>query len=89
MPIITVQITKEETTPQQKAEVIQGLTEVMVRILNKPPELTHVIIQEIATEDWGVGGLPALEYRRRVQKSRAAAAPSQPLSERHSLGSRP
>ena len=79
MPIITVQITEEGTTPQQKAEVIRGMTDVMVRVLQKPPELTHVIIQEIATDDWGVGGLPALEYRRRVEEAKTAAAHQLPI----------
>lgn len=81
MPIITVQITEEGITPGQKAEVIQGITDVIVRILNKPPELTHVLIQEIAPDDWGVGGLPALEYRRRVKETNTTAAPHHASSE--------
>lgn len=69
MPIVTVQITREGTTPQQKAEVIRGMTEVLVRVLNKPPALTHVLIQEVETDDWGVGGLSALEYRQRMAEA--------------------
>ncbi|WP_425614216.1 4-oxalocrotonate tautomerase family protein [Anatilimnocola sp. NA78] len=66
MPIVTVQITREGATPQQKAEVIRGMTEVLTRVLDKPPALTHVLIQEVETENWGVGGFPALEYRQQM-----------------------
>ena len=33
-------------------------------VLNKPPGLTFVLIQEVEMEDWGVGGVPVAEYRR-------------------------
>ena len=35
-------------------------------VLNKPPGLTFVVIQEVEMEDWGVGGLPVGEYRRQA-----------------------
>ena len=64
MPIVTIQITREGTTPEQKAALIKGATDLMVDVLNKPPALTFVVIQEVEMEDWGVGGLPVGEYRR-------------------------
>jgi 4-oxalocrotonate tautomerase len=66
MPIVTIQITREGVTPEQKAALIQGATDLMVNVLNKPPNLTFVIIQEVDLEDWGVGGLPTLEFRRQA-----------------------
>jgi 4-oxalocrotonate tautomerase len=66
MPIVTIQITREGTTPEQKAELIKGSTDLMARVLNKPPKLTFVVIQEVEMEDWGVDGLPAAEYRRQA-----------------------
>jgi 4-oxalocrotonate tautomerase len=66
MPIVTIQITREGTTPEQKAALIKGATELLQDVLNKPPGLTFVVIQEVELEDWGVGGLPAAEYRRRT-----------------------
>jgi 4-oxalocrotonate tautomerase len=66
MPIVTIQITHEGTTPEQKAALIKGATNLMVDVLNKPPSLTFVVIQEVEMEDWGVGGLPVKEYRRQA-----------------------
>jgi 4-oxalocrotonate tautomerase len=66
MPIVTIQITREGTTPEQKAALIQGATDLLVDVLDKPPALTFVVIQEVELEDWGVGGLPVAEYRRQA-----------------------
>jgi 4-oxalocrotonate tautomerase len=67
MPIVTIQITREGTTSQQKAALIKGATDLLVDVLNKPPGLTFVVIQEVEMEDWGVGGLPVGEYRRQAE----------------------
>lgn len=66
MPIVTIQITREGTTPEQKAALIKGATDLLVDVLNKPPALTFVVIQEVELGDWGVGGLPVAEYRRQI-----------------------
>ncbi len=66
MPIVTIQITREGATPEQKAAIIQGTTKLLADVLDKPPNLTFVIIQEVDLEDWGVGGLPVAEYRRQA-----------------------
>ncbi len=69
MPIVTIQITREGTTPEQKAALIKGATDLLVDVLNKPPALTFVVIQEVEIEDWGVGGLPVKAYRRLAERS--------------------
>ena len=66
MPIVTIQITRAGATPEQKAALIKGATDLLVNVLNKPPALTFVVIQEVELEDWGVGGLPVPEYRRQI-----------------------
>ena len=66
MPIVTIQVTREEVTPEQKAALIKGATDLLVDVLNKPPGLTFVIIQEVDLENWGVGGLPTPEYRKQI-----------------------
>ena len=66
MPIVTIQITREGTTPGQKAALIKGATELLRDVLGKPPGLTFVVIQEVDLEDWGIAGLPVAEYRRQA-----------------------
>jgi 4-oxalocrotonate tautomerase len=77
MPIVTIQVTREGTKPEsnsvtseEKAALIKGASQLLLDALNKPIESTFVVIEEVDTDNWGWGGLPALEYRRR----RAAAA---------------
>ena len=53
-------------TPEQKAALIKGATDLLVEVLNKPPALTFVIIQEVELENWGVGGLPTPEFRKQM-----------------------
>ena len=67
MPIVTIQITREGTTSQQKAALIKGATDLLVDVLNKPPGLTFGVIQEVEMEDRGVGGLPVGEHRRQAE----------------------
>ena len=63
MPYVNVQITKGATR-EQKAEVIKDITNSLVRVLGKKPEHTHIVIQEIADEDWGFAGLPTDEWKK-------------------------
>src|SRR3954451_5368011 len=70
MPIVTIQITREGATSEQKAALIKGATELLADVLDKPPGLTFVVIQEVEMDDWGVGGLPVGEYRRQAEATR-------------------
>jgi len=68
MPYVNIKITREGgTTPAQKAELIKGVTDLLVDILDKSPATTFVVINEVDMEDWGVGGLPVEEYRKRAK----------------------
>ncbi len=64
MPYINIQITREGVTRAQKAQLIAGVTDLMVRVLDKSPATTHVVITEVELDNWGVGGLPVPEFRR-------------------------
>ncbi|MBY0315880.1 MAG: 4-oxalocrotonate tautomerase family protein [Bdellovibrionales bacterium] len=63
MPYVNVQITKG-ATKEQKSEIIKDITDSLVRVLNKKPEHTHIVIQEILDEDWGFAGLRTDEWRK-------------------------
>lgn len=67
MPIVTIQVTREGTTPgvasltaEEKAALIKGSSELLRDVLGKPLDSTFVVIEEVDTDNWGCGGLPAL-----------------------------
>jgi 4-oxalocrotonate tautomerase family enzyme len=47
MPLVTIPITCEGTTPEQEAALIKGATDLLADVLNKPPALTFVVMQEV------------------------------------------
>lgn len=65
MPVIHVELTREGVTREQKQELIKQITAVFTTILNKDPRLTHVVIREIDTDNWGVGGEQVSVLRER------------------------
>jgi 4-oxalocrotonate tautomerase len=65
MPYINVRILKDGVTKEQKAQVIKEITETMVRVLNKDPQKTHVVIDEVDLDNWGFAGLPTSEWRKK------------------------
>lgn len=67
MPYVNVQITKG-ATKEQKSEIIKDITDSLVRVLKKKPEHTHIVIQEIADEDWGFNGLPTDVWKKQQKK---------------------
>ena len=67
MPYVNIQVTREGVTREQKSALIAGVTDLLVRVLDKSPTTTHVVIQEVELDNWGVGGLPVPEYRRQHQ----------------------
>ena len=64
MPYVNIKVTRESVTSAQKAELISGVTNLLVRVLDKSPATTFVVINEVALEDWGIGGMPVEQYRR-------------------------
>jgi 4-oxalocrotonate tautomerase len=67
---VNVRITREGATVEQKRAVIRGVTDVLVEVLGKDPATTFVVIDEVATEDWGIAGLPVEEYRTERRSGR-------------------
>ncbi len=63
MPYINVKITNEGVTNEQKKAIIQGRTQLMVDVLNKNPATTFVVIEEINTDNWGIGFDSVTELR--------------------------
>lgn len=65
MPYVNVKITREGATPEQKAELIRRMTQVLVDVLGKNPATTVIVIDEVDTDNWGIGGISVTERRRR------------------------
>jgi 4-oxalocrotonate tautomerase len=79
MPIVTIQVTREGTAPgavsvtsDEKAALIKGISQLLLDVLKKPLEATFVVIDEVDTDNWGWGGLPVREYRKKLEGSRVA-----------------
>ncbi len=63
MPYINLQITRGATR-EQKDKIVREFTDTLVRILEKKPEHTHIVIQEIDDENWGYAGMLTDEWRK-------------------------
>lgn len=66
MPYVNIKVTggKEAPSTEQKAELIQSVTELLGRVLGKNPETTVVVIDEVDTDNWGIGGKSVSERRK-------------------------
>ncbi|TEY04620.1 2-hydroxymuconate tautomerase family protein [Campylobacter sp. US33a] len=71
MPFVNIRITKEngEPTPKQKQELIEGVTDLLAKVLNKNKASTVVIIDEIEIDNYGLGGKTITEVRKEQKKS--------------------
>ena len=60
MPYVNIKITREgEVTAEQKKRLIEGATNLLHDVLGKNTATT-----EVATDNWGIGGVPVTELRR-------------------------
>lgn len=79
MPYVNIKITREGgTTPEQKADLIKGVTDVLVAVLDKSQSSTFVVVDEVDLENWGIGGLPVNEYRRSKTAKKPHESPGRP-----------
>ncbi|MGE4505193.1 MAG: 4-oxalocrotonate tautomerase family protein [Desulfovibrionaceae bacterium] len=63
MPYVNIRITREGATGEQKAALIEGVTNLLRDLLGKNPETTVVVIDEVDTDNWGIGGMTVTERR--------------------------
>jgi 4-oxalocrotonate tautomerase len=64
MPYINIKITRESVTKDQKQQLIAGATQLLADVLGKNPATTFVIIEEVDTDNWGIGGAQVSERRK-------------------------
>ena len=65
MPYVNIKITNENVTKEKKVKLIEGVTQLLVDVLNKNPATTVVVIDEVDTDNWGIGGECVTEIRKR------------------------
>ena len=65
MPYVNVRITRGDVTVGQKRQMVEEITDTLVRVLGKRPEHIHIIIDEVEQENWGFAGMLTTEYRER------------------------
>ena len=68
MPYVNIKVTREGVTTEQKELLIRETTAMLERVLNKDPQTTSVVIDEIETDNWGVGGETVTRLRTRQQR---------------------
>ncbi len=68
MPYANIKVTKEGVTAEQKGRLIDGATRLLQEVLNKDPQTTYVVIDEIDTDNWGVGDETVTQLRARQLK---------------------
>ena len=66
MPYVNIKVTggREAPSAEQKAKLIAGVTDLLARVLNKNPETTVVVIDEVDMDNWGIGGKSVTERRK-------------------------
>ena len=65
MPYVNIKVTRENVTAEQKEKLIQGATQLLFDVLGKKPLTTYVVIDEVDTDNWGVGGETITAMRKR------------------------
>ena len=72
MPYVNIKITREGATREQKATLIREVTRLLAETLGKNPATTVVVIEEVETDNWGIGGETVTERRKKVKQEKKA-----------------
>ena len=65
MPYVNIKITNEGASKEQKQQLIEGTTQLLVDVLGKNPATTIVVIDEVETDNWGIAGEQVTELRKK------------------------
>ncbi|MCW5661546.1 MAG: 4-oxalocrotonate tautomerase family protein [Burkholderiaceae bacterium] len=71
MPYVKIQVTREDVTLAQKEALIRGTTDLLLRVLDKEPATTFVVIEEVDTDNWGIAGETVTRRRQRSRDAKA------------------
>lgn len=65
MPYVNIKVTNEGVTADHKLQLIKGVTDLLAKVLGKNPATTFVVIDEVDTDNWGIGGESVTARRER------------------------
>ena len=63
MPYVNIQLTPA-VEREKRRQLVAEVTDSLVRILGKKPEHIHIVIDEVAEENWGFAGMLTDEFRK-------------------------
>jgi 4-oxalocrotonate tautomerase len=75
MPYVNIKITREGATAEQKATLVREVTRLLAETLGKNPATTVVVIEEVETDNWGIGGETVTVRRKREKNKKEATNP--------------
>ena len=55
MPYVNIKLAGE-VTREQKAQIAKEITETLERVAHKPKSYIYITFEEVAYEDWAIGG---------------------------------
>ena len=55
MPYVNVKVAGD-LSEEQKQAIVEGVSELMEKVANKPKSATYVVIDEISRDNWGKNG---------------------------------
>lgn len=64
MPYVNFKLTPEGLTQEKKKVLIDKVTHLLQTELGKNPDTTIVIIDEVETDNWGIGGRSVTDRRK-------------------------
>ncbi len=68
MPIVNLQLIAGLSV-DQKRTLVAEITQTLSRVIGAKPERTHILIQEVTDEDWGLEGRLVLDRRASQHKA--------------------
>ena len=66
MPYINIEVTSERVNKEGIQQHIKGEKQSLIKVLNKQPQLIHVVIDEVDTDNWGIAGEQVTEMRKLI-----------------------
>jgi 4-oxalocrotonate tautomerase len=68
MPYVNIRMTRDDVSTEKKEQLILEVTQLLADVLGKSPESVTVVLDEVETDNWGIGGETITRRRRRARQ---------------------